>query len=363
MVSKLEHQETVPVAEQETGARSSEPGPQVLAAAIGNRAFTELIRTGAAPAGMGSGLARSVAGIEPPRTGARVLARDFEVPPAPVTLDAPAEREKEAFPEADKERARKNLIGPLRAAAAQLGAGEKSDVASVLRHLRPTRAATAGVKWPESLRDQAFAAIDELEPVKVLLESLKLDHRQAVTRARQRWATARQELKLATKAIKDARPDSAKNPDAKEREGATEDANAILALSLQIDATSQDLAKAPRTQEGFKAVADTAADLVGQFDTIHPPEATNDVERAKDSVVEGLATIVPLAEGKAEAIAEAQKEIAEVANKLAGLVGDAPPEAAEPDEKHDDDPAPAHFDPPPSPHALPPPPPPPIKTP
>lgn len=110
-------------------------------------------------------------------------------------------------------------------------------------------------------------------------------------------------------------------------------------------------------------MADTAADLVGQFDTIHPPEATNDVERAKDSVVEGLATIVPLAEGKAEAIAEAQKEIAEVANKLAALVGDAPPEAAEPDEKHDDDPAPAHFDPPPSPNALPPPPPPPIKTP
>jgi hypothetical protein len=53
-----------------------------------------------------------------------VLSRDPDVPP-PKASDATAEREKDAFPEADKERARATVVAPLRAAATQLGKGEE----------------------------------------------------------------------------------------------------------------------------------------------------------------------------------------------------------------------------------------------
>ena len=58
--------------------------------------------------------------------GALILSRDPEVPPAPKASDATAEREKDAFPEADKERARATVVAPLRACGDTIGNGRKS---------------------------------------------------------------------------------------------------------------------------------------------------------------------------------------------------------------------------------------------
>jgi hypothetical protein len=302
-------------------------------------------------------------------SGALALSRDPEVAvPPPKASDAPAEREKEAaFPEADKERARATVIAPLRASAARLGAGEKADVVSVIRHLKPMRAAAAGVKWPESALETVGDRMDEVSTVRTLLESLKLSDRQAVSGARRDWADARRELAAAVKALRAARDDK-KAPETNAREGLSEDTNAVIALSAQIDATIQDLVKSPRTQEGFSAVADTAAELLPQFDTIKPPEAVSEVARAKDSITRGIATIAPLALGKEESLKVAQKSLSSVADRLAGLVGDAPPppapEAGEPgkDDEEPKEPVPTPT-PAPSPNPLPPPPPPPLQVP
>src|SRR4029079_11566413 len=130
----------------------------------------------------------------------------------------------------------------------QLGAGEKADVPSVIRHLRPMRAAAAGVKWPDGVRDEVFSIVDGLTVDRTLLESLKLSDRQAVVATRKHWADARRELAAVRKAINAAEPNPAKDPDAKPREGSNRDVNAIIALSAQVDATTTDLIKAPRTQ-------------------------------------------------------------------------------------------------------------------
>ena len=317
--------------------RPGAPVSRAVISAVGNRAF-----------------AKSV-------SARRELSRQVVVPPAPVTLNAPAEREKdkEEFPEGDKERARRTVIGPLRAAAAKLGAGEKADVASVLRHLKPIRAAVAGVKWPKSVHDEAISSLEELDPVITVLDSLKLDKKQAVARARARWAVARVELRAAQNAIRKAQPNAKKNPDAEERPDSTADINALAALAAQVDATIQDLAKAPKTPEGIKDVEETAAGLIGQCETIQPPEAANEMAKAKAELTEGVAILIPLALGKEDTIKEAEKELGKIASRLAVLVGDEAP-STEDSGSDDDEPAadlpPA---PPPPSGALPPPPPPP----
>jgi len=295
---------------------------------------------------------------------AMVLSRDPDVPP-PKASDATAEREKDAFPEADKERARATVVAPLRAAATQLGKGEKADVASVIRHLRPMRAAAAGVKWPDSVREEVLSILDGVSIDRTVLESLKLSDRQAVVAARKHWADARRELAAVRKAINAAEPNPAKNPDATPREGSNRDVNAVLALSLQIDATTTDLIKAPRTQEGFNTVVETAGGMLAMFDTIKPEEDPSGVARAKESFTLGIANIAPLALGKEESLKQVVKDLNMAADRISGLVGDSPPapETGEPGKDEDEKQAPPpdpKADPAPSPNPLPPPPPPPV---
>jgi hypothetical protein len=287
------------------------------------------------------------------------LSRDVEVPPAPLTFNAPAEREKDAFAESDKERARLMVIAPLRAAAAQLGGGVKADVPSVIRHLRIMRVASAGVKWPESVRDEIASILDDITLERTVLESLKMSDRQAIAAARAHWTTAKRELAAARKAIKDSQPDPSKNPDATPREGASEDTSAVIALSAQVDATIQDLVRAPRTQEGFQGVGAIAEGVFAQFDTVAPPEAVNDVARAKESFGLGLANIAPLALGKEQTIKQIQDALQRHADRLAEIVGDAPPAADTGEPGKDDEENNPPHDPAPSPNPLPPPPPPP----
>ena len=298
---------------------------------------------------------------------AMVLSRDVEVPPAPLTFNAPAVREKDAFPEEDKQRARTTVVAPLRAAAAQLGKGEKSDVPSVIRHLRPLRAAAAGVKWPENVGNEVNGIMDGISLDRTLLESLKMNDRQAIAAAHKNWAEARRELTAVRNAIRAAEPDPKKNPDAQPREGSNRDTNAVLALSAQIEATMTDLIKAPRTQEGFKTVFDTAGGLAAMFDTIKVEEDPSGVDAAKDSFMRGVANIMPLALGKEESLKQVQADLNAAANQIAAFVGDEPPapDPGEPGKDDDEKPPPPQNSgtnptPAPSPNPLPPPPPPPL---
>jgi hypothetical protein len=225
------------------------------------------------------------------------------------------------------------------------------------------RAAAAGVKWPDSVRDEVMSILDGISIDRTLLESLKLSDRQAVVAARKNWADARRELAAVRKAINAAEPDPKKNPDATPREGSNRDVNAVLALSGQIEATTTDLIKAPRTQEGFKAVLETAAGLLAMFDTVKPEEDANGVARAKENFTLGLANIAPLALGKEESLKQVQKDLNDAADRLAGFVGDAAPapDTGEPgkDDQENQAPPDPKADPAPSPNPLPPPPPPP----
>jgi hypothetical protein len=334
-------------AETEPVRPQAEPATQVaLASAVGNRA-----------------LARAIATRPAPR---RQLARDLEVLPIPVTLNAPAEREQDApFPEEDKNRARAIVIAPLRAAAAQLGGGTKANIPSVLRHLRTIRAAVAGVKWPEPRREEALQALDaeDFEVVRTVLDSMKLGDRQAVLAARRHWARAVSELKQAVNTIHKAEPDQKKHPDEQPRAGESEDVNAIASIRGQVEATSKDLTEAPRTQEGFAQVEATADVVLAMFDTVKPPDDQGLVAQAKDSFKEGMATLAPLALGKEETIKGAQEKLTALANRYAGIVGDEAPAPDAPDDEPDPskDPQQHHDVAPPPPNQLPPPPPPPIQ--
>jgi hypothetical protein len=313
-----------------------------LASAVGNRALSAVITT--APV---SRLPRSVA----MPAGIRVLARDTPKAPAPVKPDDPP---KVNFPEADKERARKMVVAPLRAVAEKLAAGEKADIGWVLRHLKPIPAAMDGVNWPDDVNTikAAYEALDDFDLVLTALKSMKLDHRHVVTAAVHRWHGARKLLQDTKKEIQAAKKASerAKEP---AREGAEADVSALTALQEEIDAVCQDLVKAPHSQEGVKDVAETAGAMLDQFDTIQPNEAAGVVEQAKGEFEHGLATLVPLAEGKEEAIKHMQGTIVEMADRLAAVLGDAPP-AGDPSVPDDDPPVQV-----PAPGSLPPPKPPP----
>jgi hypothetical protein len=264
---------------------------------------------------------------------------------------APPPPKKVDFPEADKERARRMVVAPLRAVAAKLDAGEKADIAWVLRHLKPIPTAMDGVNWPDDpdTMKAAYAATEDLDLVVTVLQSMKLDHRHAVAAAVHNWHRARASLEEAKKEIRAGvkASEDAKQPP---RTGAMADISALTALEEEIDALCQDLVKAPHSQEGVSDVAKTAGAMLGQFDTIQPGEAGGIVEQAKTAFEHGLATIVPLAEGKAGAIKEVQKTIVDMANRLAAVLGDAPP-AGDPTAPDDDPPVkvPAPGSPPPKP--------------
>ena len=310
-----------------------------LASAVGNRA-----------------LAMAVASQRANNPARRIARQD--VPPAPVTLNAPAEPEKDEFKEEDKERARRTVIGPLRAASTQLEAGPKANMGSIARHLRPVFVAAVGVKWkPADVASEAIEALDDLPAIIDIVEDLKLSDRQKIGKIRGHWATSKRDLDQAEKRIREANMPSKKHPDQQMREGAAEDMAAIMALHDQVDATMKDLAEAPRTQEGYKAVLDTAGSIMGQFETIKPPDDYSFVATAKGAFIEGIGDLIVLAEGKEEAIKAAATELAQMADKIAGLVGDAPPEEHKDDDAPDPSANPAPVA-PPGPNPLPPPPPP-----
>jgi hypothetical protein len=293
-----------------------ETGTRLLASAIGNRALSNLITTG------------SVA--------ARAIARDPK-PPGPVKPDPPAVK-KVNFPEADKERARLMVVAPLRAVAEKLAVGEKADIAWVLRHLKPIPNAMDGVNWPDDVGTvgAAYAALDDFDSLLTVLKSMKLDHRHAVRAAVHSWHASKRLLEDTKHEIRAGikASEQAKEPP---RDGAVSDINALTALEQEIDAVCEDLVKAPHSQEGMHDVEKTAGDMLAQFDTIQPGEAGGIVEQAKSQFVHGFATIIPLAEGKAETIKLAHKAVVDMANKLAAVLGDAPP-AGDPSAADDDPP-------------------------
>jgi hypothetical protein len=331
--------------EPESGERESAP-------AIGNRVLSNLITTGS--------VRRTPHGIER-SSAALVIARD-PPKPAPAKPDPPAK--KVDFPETDKERARKMVVAPLRAAAEKLGAGEKADIAWVLRHLKPIPTAMDGVNWPDDVATfkAAYDALEDFDNLLTMLKSMKLDHRQAVSGAVHKWHSAKRSFEEAKNEVKAGVKESEHRKEPP-RPGAESDINALSALEQEIDAVCQDIVKAPHSQEGMMDVAKTAGDLLGQFDTVQPGEAGGALDHAKAEFETGLATIIPLAEGKAEAIKQAQKLIVEMANKVAAVLGDAPP-AGDPSAPDDDPPVqvPPPGVPPPKPPAGTSPTPPPPKT-
>jgi hypothetical protein len=319
----------------------SESSKRESAPAIGNRALSNLITNGSVrriPHGVERSSAKLVIARDPPK-------------PTPASPDPPAK--KVDFPEADKERARKMVIGPLRAAAEKLGVGEKADIAWVLRHLKPIPTAMDGINWPDDAATfkAAYGALEDFDNIVTVLKSMKLDHRHAVTGALHNWHTARRSLEEAKNAVKAGVKESEHRKEAP-RSGAEADIKALSALEQEIDAVCQDIVQAPHSQEGMMGVAKAAGDLLGQFDTVQPGEAGGVLDHAKAEFETGLATIIPLAEGKADAIKETQKMIVEMANKLAAVLGDAPP-AGDPSAPDDDPPIQV-----PPPGALPPPKPP-----
>lgn len=293
-----------------------ETGTRMIASAIGNRALSNLITTGA--------------------VATRAIARDPK-PPGPVKPAPPAVK-KVNFPDADKERARTMVVAPLRAVAEKLAVGEKADIAWVLRHLKPIPTAVDGVKWPDDMDtiNAAYAAVEDFDDLLTVLKSMKLDHRHAVRAAVHAWHASKRLLEETQHEIRAGikASERAKEPP---RDGAESDINALTALEQEIDAVCEDLVKAPHSQEGMHDVEKTAGGMLAQFDTIQPGEAGGIVEQAKTKFVHGFATIVPLAEGKAETITLARKAVVEMANKLAAILGDAPP-AGDPSAADDDPP-------------------------
>jgi hypothetical protein len=314
-------------------------GDLALASAVGNRAMAMAVASQRGSA------------------GTRRLSRDGD-PPGPGGDTAPGEPAKDEFKDADKDRARKMVIAPLRAAAAQLETGPKANFSSISRHLRPVQPAVMGVNWqPADVQIQAFNAVEELPAIIDLLDSLKLSDRQVIQKTKQHWAAAKRDLRNAEQFMQKQNIPDAKHPDRLPRDGFLQDYAAVTALEEQVDATIKDLAQAPRTQEGYKAVEDTAAGIADQFSTVNPIDDAGNVLGAKGNFIEGIGQLAPLALGKEDAIKGAKGDLIRMADNLAQLVGDEPAESP----KEDPDPDPSANPSPPTPapqgpNPLPPPP-------
>ncbi len=377
---ETEREQAPPVPAPQPSVSPNAPSSELLqlASIVGNRAFGQVIaRQAAPPDGRPDGkalrpdatsmLARSMPELRS-RTASAVARQ-----PAPVKVEIGQaileEPEEPGLNDSQKGRMTAMCVVPIRSAAGKLAAGEKADVRSVVRHLRPVQSALKAFDAKGPTRQTILSAAEEVSVDTTVLDSLNLSDKQAISLARAAWQTARRQI-AATKAQLKAPKLSPPNDIRAIEEGRAH----LDALSQQVAATIQDLVEAPRTQEGFKQVMDTAGQLIEQFDSFGPvadqPVPASFVA-ARKAMFDGIARIAPLALGKAAAVKEVQAGLSRVANELAGLSGAEVEKEPEP-EPHDPvkgpDPGepgkePEDAVPPPgpapSPNPLPPPPPPP----
>ena len=224
-------------------------------------------------------------------------------------------------------------VDPVRSAAGKLAAGEKADVRSVIRHLRPVVTALNGFSAKGATRATIQSATERLSFDITGLDSVALNDKQAIFLARTAWQAARRQVAATRRQLK--APAGA----APEDVSSIEEGRAHLdALSQQIAATIQDLVQGPRTPEGFKEVGETAVQVVDQFDSFTlegdvPPS----FRAAKAKMMEGIARLAPLALGKEEVLKEIKDSLSGIANDLAGI-SDGEVEA-EPEPEESDEPA------------------------
>ena len=172
-----------------------------LASRVGNNAFSRVIaRQPAATSGPPSdgsafrpdGELMLMRAMQP---RARAVARQ----PKPPQPGGDTGEEEPGLDESQKGRMTALCVKPLRSAAGRLGAGEKADVRSVVRHLRPVVTALNGFSAKGSARETILASAEEVSMSITVLDSLNLSHKQAIFLARTAWQTARRHL-AATKA-------------------------------------------------------------------------------------------------------------------------------------------------------------------
>ena len=317
-----------------------------LASAVGNQAFGQAITREATPT-----LRRA------PRVRATTSS---------VLIARNGEEEDPGLDEGQKARMKAMCVTPIRSASGKLAAGEKADVRSVIRHLRPALAALNGFSVKAATRQTIQSAADHLSFNITGLDSLALNDKQAIFLARTAWQTARRQIAATRRQL---RAPTGASPEevAKIEEGRAH----LDALSQQVAATIRDLVETPRTKEGFQEVGDTAVQLIEQFDSFSvegtfPPAFV----AARKSMFDGIARLAPLALGKEELLKEIEDSLAGIANDLAGIsdgeVIDPEPEEGEEEpaeEPGDEEEEPEEPDVAPSPNPLPPPPPPPIPVP
>lgn len=321
-----------------------------LASAVGNQAFGQAITRETASASL-----RRVPRVRESASSAMIARNGDEDDPG---LD-----------DGQKTRMKAMCVTPIRSAAGKLAAGEKADVRSVIRHLRPVVTALNGFSAKGATRATIRTAADKLTFNITTLDSLALNHKQAIFLARTAWQTSRRQIAATRRLLKASKGASP------EEVAELEEGRAHLdALSEQVAATIRDLVEAPRTKEGFQEVGDTAVQLIEQFDSFSVEGGTvpPSFVAARKSMFEGIARIAPLALGKEEVLTEIKDSLTSIANDLARISDgeiegepdpeeseDEPPEpeegAEDEDEEEKDKPEPA-----PSPNPLPPPPPPPI---
>jgi hypothetical protein len=264
-----------------------------------------------------------------------VIARDTKAPPAP---DAPAADA--AMPEAEKERARRLILGPLRTASTQLEKREKANLGIVVRHVEPAHRAAWSIAWPHDQEHEVWNAFQRIDDIVVVLKSLKKDHRQVAVDVRHQWREALRRLKLfLTRAAASAKgdPDSG---DVMLSEYTHEETVGVLVE--QVEASIEDLARAPRTRDGYKDVADVAADVLHQLELGEDTTGGGgEVSGARGAFEAGLSALVTLAYGKDDLIDKSKGELDAAANVIAVIIGDAAPSADTDDTDTDPDPPPS----------------------
>jgi hypothetical protein len=268
-----------------------------------------------------------------------------------------------------KARMKAMCVTPIRSASGKLAAGEKADVRSVIRHLRPALAALNGFSAKGATRQTILSAADHLNFNITALDSLALNDKQVIFLARTAWQTARRQIAATRRQL---RAPTGASPEevAKIEEGRAH----LDALSQQVAATIRDLVETPRTKEGFQEVGDTAVQVIEQFDSFSVEGGTipPSFVAARKSMFDGIGRIAPLALGKEQLLKEIEDSLASIANDLAGIsdgeVIDPEPEEGEeePAEEEPGDEEEEESEEPdvaPSPNPLPPPPPPPVPVP